>query len=52
MGWIWSISHGLILYENAKIYKKIDAVKREPDDDLADGDDDLLKQNSIDNMFG
>ena len=42
MGWIWSISHGLILFENAKIYKQIDAVEKEPDDE-GDGDDDLLK---------
>ena len=33
LGWIWSISHGLILYENAKIYKKIEEVKKEPDEE-------------------
>lgn len=55
MGWIWSISHGLILYENAKLYKKIDEIEREPDDEEDDGNDfgaALAKENAVDNMFG
>lgn len=44
LGWIWSISHGLILYENAKIYKKIDEVEKEPDDEIGeDGDEEMIK---------
>mmetsp|Transcript_11056 Transcript_11056/g.18489 ORF Transcript_11056/g.18489 Transcript_11056/m.18489 type:complete len:467 (-) Transcript_11056:34-1434(-) len=32
MGWIWSISHGLIIFENAQIYHRIAQIEKEPDD--------------------
>jgi hypothetical protein len=31
MGWIWSISHGLVLLENSIIYTKIEKIKKEPE---------------------
>ena len=40
IGWMWSISHGITLFENAKIYKKIDEVMQEPDDDPLNEDND------------
>ena len=53
MGWIWSISHGLVLYENAKIYSQIDQIEREPDPEGEDDPNDFgAKQNAADNMFG
>ena len=58
MGWIWSISHGLVLYENARIYEQIDRIEAEPDSD-GEGDEDPNdfggggpKQNGADNVFG
>ena len=31
LGWMWSISHGLVLITNARIYTEIDVIRLEKD---------------------
>lgn len=42
IGWIWSISHGCVLFENALVYEKIAKIQAErvPAPAAAGGDDD------------
>ena len=41
LGWMWSISHGLVFIVNARIYQEIEQIKLEKDPEAeAPADDD------------